>query len=195
MRAIVIGTHLERGKRADLRQSGSGPASESRRWSGFKHLQKWLGGLAIITAVIAPVQAQTVTLGWAASPGPNLAGYKLCYGSISGIYTNQTDVGNVTSKTVSGLKNGVTYYFATQENLETFKKSPAKYEPAYGGWCAYTVALNGDRVKVDPTLYKISDGKLYLFYNFNGENRKLKWERDERKLKVAADKHWREKMH
>ena len=90
---------------------------------------------------------------------------------------------------------GVTYYFATAENLETFKKSPAKYEPAYGGWCAYTVALNGDRVKVDPTLYKISDGKLYLFYNFNGENRKLKWERDERKLKVAADKHWREKMH
>jgi hypothetical protein len=73
-----------------------------------------LGGLAIITAVIAPVQAQTVTLGWAASPGPNLAGYKLCYGSTSGIYTNQTDVGNVTNKTVSGLKNGVTYYFAVK---------------------------------------------------------------------------------
>ena len=90
---------------------------------------------------------------------------------------------------------GVTYYFTTQENMETFKKSPAKYEPAYGGWCAYTVALNGDRVKVDPTLYKISDGKLYLFYNFNGDNRKLKWERDERKLKAAADRHWKEKMH
>ena len=35
---------------------------------------------------------------------------------------------------------GITYYFANAENLEEFKKSPGKYEPAYGGWCAYTVA-------------------------------------------------------
>jgi YHS domain-containing protein len=90
---------------------------------------------------------------------------------------------------------GVTYYFVNEANLEAFKKSPAKFEPAYGGWCAYTVALNGERVKVDPTVYKITDGKLYLFYNFNGENRLLKWNKEEQKLKPLADRHWREKMH
>jgi len=90
---------------------------------------------------------------------------------------------------------GVTYYFVNSANLETFKASPAKFEPAYGGWCAYTVALNGDRVKVDPTMFKITDGKLYLFYNFNGDNRMLKWNKDEKKLKSVADRHWQEKMH
>jgi YHS domain-containing protein len=90
---------------------------------------------------------------------------------------------------------GLTYYFATEENREEFKKSPAKYEPAYGGWCAYTVALNGERVKVNPSTYKITDGKLYLFYDFNGDNRLLKWNKDEQKLKSLANVHWKEKMH
>ena len=90
---------------------------------------------------------------------------------------------------------GITYYFANENNREEFKKAPAKYEPAYGGWCAYTVALNGERVKVNPTTFKIIDGKLHLFYNSNGDNRLLKWNKDEKKLKAKADVHWREKMH
>jgi YHS domain-containing protein len=90
---------------------------------------------------------------------------------------------------------GITYYFANAENVEEFKKSPPKYEPAYGGWCAYTVALNGERVKINPVSYKIIDGKLHLFYNFNSDNRLLKWNKDEKRLKAAADKNWLAKMH
>jgi YHS domain-containing protein len=90
---------------------------------------------------------------------------------------------------------GITYYFANAENVKEFEKSPAKYEPAYGGWCAYTVALNGSRVKINPAAYKIIDGKLYLFYNFNGDNRLLKWNPNEKKLKAAADRNWVAKMH
>lgn len=90
---------------------------------------------------------------------------------------------------------GITYYFANQENLDEFKKSPAKYEPAYGGWCAYTVALNGDRVKINPITYKIIDGKLHLFYNYNSDNRLTKWNKDEKKFKAAANKNWVAKMH
>lgn len=89
----------------------------------------------------------------------------------------------------------ITYYFASEANLEEFKKAPAKYEPAYGGFCAYTVALNGDRVKINPTTYKIVDGKLHLFYNFGGDNRLVKWNQDEKKNKAAADKNWVRKMH
>ncbi|HEX8040821.1 MAG TPA: YHS domain-containing (seleno)protein [Chryseosolibacter sp.] len=91
---------------------------------------------------------------------------------------------------------GITYYFVNAENVKEFEKSPAKYEPAYGGWCAYTIALNGDRVKINPVTYKIINGKLHLFYNFNGDNRLLKWNaRDEKKQKAAADKNWVAKMH
>jgi YHS domain-containing protein len=91
---------------------------------------------------------------------------------------------------------GIFYYFASAANRDEFKKSPGKYEPAYGGWCAYSLAKTGERVKILPTAYKIVDGKLLLFYNFNSDNRQLKWsEGDEKKLKAAADKNWEKSMH
>lgn len=94
------------------------------------------------------------------------------------------------------LHKGITYYFANPENLETFKKSPDKFEPAYGGWCAYTVAANGDRVKVNPVSYKIINGRLHLFYNFSSDNRLIKWNKDdENKLRTAANRNWVAGMH
>jgi YHS domain-containing protein len=90
---------------------------------------------------------------------------------------------------------GITYYFANEANRDEFKKSPGKFEPVYGGWCAYTVAKTGERVKVNPTTYKIVDGKLYLFYNFNGDNRLIKWNQEEKNLKVSGPKNWLRKMH
>jgi YHS domain-containing protein len=90
---------------------------------------------------------------------------------------------------------GIFYYFVNEANREEFVKAPGKYEPAYGGWCAYTVATTGERVKIMPNTYKIIGGKLHLFYNFNGDNRLVKWNKDEEKLKAAADKNWQRKMH
>ena len=54
-----------------------------------------------------------------------------------------------------------TYRFASQANLDTFKANPAKYEPAYGGYCAFGVSV-GAKFDADPTLWKIVDGRLYL---------------------------------
>jgi YHS domain-containing protein len=90
---------------------------------------------------------------------------------------------------------GIDYYFANAENMEEFKKTPGKYEPAYGGWCAYTVGVDGSRVKSDPATYKIVEGRLYLFSNSNGKNMLLAWNKNEAKLKAAADKNWIKKMH
>lgn len=88
---------------------------------------------------------------------------------------------------------GIVYYFSSQENLDTFKKSPDKFEPAYGGWCAYTMATTGQRAKIDPTSYRIIDGKLYLFYNFSGDNRLTKWTTspNRKSLVSMADKKWK----
>ncbi len=62
--------------------------------------------------------------------------------------------------------NGGTYRFASQENLNAFMAETAKYTPAYGGFCAYGVAL-GKKFDGDPHFWKIVDGRLYL--NLNGD--------------------------
>lgn len=90
---------------------------------------------------------------------------------------------------------GLIYLFSSNENMEEFKKSPAKYEPAYGGWCAYSMATQGKRVQIDPLTYKIVEGKLYLFSNQGGNNSLLRWNPSQTKYIVAADKNWVKALH
>ncbi len=85
---------------------------------------------------------------------------------------------------------GVTYYFINQANLDKFKANPDQYKPAYGGWCAYAMGESGEKVKVDPKTFKIVDGRLYLFYNFWGNNTLTDWNKNERILKSQADRNW-----
>ncbi|MDX2001720.1 MAG: YHS domain-containing (seleno)protein [Chitinophagales bacterium] len=85
---------------------------------------------------------------------------------------------------------GVVYYFVTQAHLDAFKKEPAKYEPQYGGWCAYAMGATGEKVSVDPLTYKVKDGKLYLFYNAFFNNTLPKWNANEAELKKKADAAW-----
>lgn len=86
---------------------------------------------------------------------------------------------------------GITYLFSSPANLNKFKSSPEKYEPAYGGWCAFAMGETGEKVKIDPRTFKILEGRLYLFYNFWGSNTLEDWNENERKLKEAADRHWK----
>lgn len=88
------------------------------------------------------------------------------------------------------FKDGdVTYRFTNLENLTAFKKDPKKYVPRYGGWCAYAMA-NGDFVDVDPKSFKISDGKLLLFYKGIWGNTLEKWNKDETSLYSKAEENW-----
>lgn len=86
---------------------------------------------------------------------------------------------------------GITYYFVNAANQSKFKANPEKYEPAYGGWCAYAMGETGEKVKVDLETYKIIDGKVYLFYNFWGNNTLKDWNANEKQLKAKADQNWR----
>jgi YHS domain-containing protein len=92
---------------------------------------------------------------------------------------------------IKSVHQGVTYLFSTPANLVKFKSNPHKYEPAYGGWCAYAMGETGEKVKIDPQTFKVLNGKLYLFYNFWGSNTLKDWEKNERKLKEAADHNWK----
>jgi YHS domain-containing protein len=59
---------------------------------------------------------------------------------------------------------GVTYRFATADNLKRFKADPAAYTPQFGGFCAMGVALD-KKLDGDPKIWKIVDGKLYVNVN------------------------------
>ena len=62
------------------------------------------------------------------------------------------------------VHRGATYYFASAEDKARFDKEPAKYEPAYGGFCAYGVSRN-KLVEIDPEAFQIVDGRLLLQYS------------------------------
>ena len=85
---------------------------------------------------------------------------------------------------------GVTYYFANAEDKELFKSNPAKYEPEYGGWCAYAMGAKGEKVTIDPETFKIINGKLFLFYNKFFNNTLKDWNKDENNLHTKADANW-----
>ena len=96
------------------------------------------------------------------------------------------------SSKIKTTYKGVTYKFSSEGNKSEFLNSPEKYIPAYGGWCAYAMGVDGSKVKVDPDTYKIVDDKLYLFYNFWGNNTLVSWNTNENQLKSAADKYWKQ---
>lgn len=93
-------------------------------------------------------------------------------------------------KSISYTHEGVTYYFTNETYKELFKKTPAAYEPQYGGWCAYAMGATGEKVEIDPETFKINNGKLYLFYNAYFNNTLPKWNKDETSLKSKADANW-----
>ena len=87
---------------------------------------------------------------------------------------------------------GATYRFVNIDNRDAFQANPEKYIPAYGGYCTY--AMGKDYLAdVNPTTFKILDGKLLLFYNKLFVNTLNRWNKDEETLFPNAEKNWEEK--
>jgi YHS domain-containing protein len=62
---------------------------------------------------------------------------------------------------ITSTYDGATYLFASREDKAEFDKSPAKFEPQYGGYCAYSMS-KGERHNIDPKAFHIYKGKLYV---------------------------------
>ena len=84
------------------------------------------------------------------------------------------------------VHDGITYIFVSEENKNKFEKNPHKYLPAYGGYCAYGVAV-GQKFVADPEVWKIQDGVLYLNLD---KNIQAKWEEEIGGNISKADKNW-----
>lgn len=93
------------------------------------------------------------------------------------------------SDTIASSYKGATYYFSSNENKATFEAAPEQYVPQYGGFCAVAVS-EGKTFPIDPNTYKITDDKLYLFYNGKLGNTKPQWDEDEQTRKAQADNYW-----
>lgn len=83
------------------------------------------------------------------------------------------------------------YYFSSKANLDIFKANPNKYEPQFGGWCAYAMGNSGEKVEIDPKTFKIIGGKLYLFYHTLFNNTLDTWNKNENTLLQQANTNWK----
>jgi len=61
----------------------------------------------------------------------------------------------------SSSYGGATYYFASADDKNAFDKSPAKYVPQYGGYCAHSMTKRKLR-DIDPNVFFVYKDKLYV---------------------------------
>ena len=112
------------------------------------------------------------------------------YDAVSYFETNKAVKG---SNQISVVWNGSTYYFVSTENKNIFEANPEKFLPQYEGYCALAVSY-GKKISIDPETFKISDGKLYLFFHGESGGRKINsietWNRNESRLLKKADQLW-----
>jgi len=65
---------------------------------------------------------------------------------------------------IPSVHNGATYRFTSAEHKAMFDADPAKYEPQFGGYCAYGTSKN-KLVEITPEAFNIVDGRLLLQYD------------------------------
>jgi YHS domain-containing protein len=74
------------------------------------------------------------------------------------------------SKPVKGLPEftathkGATYQFASAEHKQLFEKSPAKYEPQFGGFCGYAASIN-KLTPIEVEYFQVLHNRLILQHN------------------------------
>lgn len=144
----------------------------------------------LLTGILLLVVAATTFSQSISSKNLNLNDNKLAlagYDAVSYFQQKKAVKGKANFKVES---DGATYQFSSEANKNLFIASPSSYKPQYGGWCAYAMGAEGEKVDVDPETFKIKDGKLYLFYNRFFNNTLESWNKNEAVLKSNADKNW-----
>jgi YHS domain-containing protein len=80
----------------------------------------------------------------------------------------------------------VTYRFASAEHQQMFEKDPAKYEPQFGGYCAYGVT-QGHLAPIKVDAFEIVDGRLLMGYDANA---RTAFDKDQAGNLKIADHNW-----
>lgn len=95
------------------------------------------------------------------------------------------------NKAITAEHRGATYRFASPAHRDLFLKNPKRYEPAYGGWCAWAMK-DGEKVEVDPKSFIVKDDRLFLFYNGFIADTRSKWLKGDHNAEAATcDANWK----
>ena len=81
---------------------------------------------------------------------------------------------------------GAKYYFASADHKAVFDKEPAKYEPQFGGYCAYG-ASKGQPAPVKIEAWQIVNGRLLMQYDLGVRDT---FNKDQQGNLSKADQHW-----
>lgn len=85
---------------------------------------------------------------------------------------------------------GAVYRFASERNRDAFKANPERYEPAFGGWCAWAM-LDGEKVEIDPESFLIQNDRLLLFCKGFLADTRSKWSKGDTVAELTkADGQW-----
>lgn len=86
----------------------------------------------------------------------------------------------------SASHKGSKFHFSSQRHRDAFIRSPERYAPQYGGYCAYGLA-RGYKATTQPQAFTIVDDKLYLNYS---DEVMATWRRDTAGYIRKADANW-----
>ncbi len=111
----------------------------------------------IVAGLVLPVFAQTKCLVNLDSSGVAIQGYDPV-----AFFTDRKPVKG--DPKFLSKHDGAIYFFASKEHKDRFKADPAKYEPVYGGYCAYGVS-RGKLVEIDVNAFQLVNGKLLMQYS------------------------------
>ena len=82
--------------------------------------------------------------------------------------------------------NGAKYYFVSAEHKAAFDKEPAKYEPQFGGFCAYG-ASHGAKAPIKIEAWQIVNGRLLMQYDLDVKDT---FNKDQQGNLKKADQNW-----
>jgi len=144
--------------KSPLHTSTGPPSGVLPRFAQVTRLMMGMAGILMALLFLSPggLRGQTsggsytVNLAWDASTSTDVTGYLIHIGTASGTYTASIVVGNVTSGTVSGLAEGVTYHFTvTAFNAEGL-------ESGFSNEVNFKTGLHTSRIRI------AEDGKPVL---------------------------------
>lgn len=87
---------------------------------------------------------------------------------------------------ITAVYNDAIYRFASKKNRNLFVANPAKYAPAYGGFCAYGATF-GKKFEIDGKAFEVVDGQLYVNKNLSVYKT---WKEDVPGHIVESDAYW-----
>ena len=100
--------------------------------------------LAVMSLLVPAAHAGQVTVAWDPNPEPEVAGYKIYYGTTSGSYTASIDAGSATSAVISGLQDGATYFFSAVAYDNSNNESGFSNEITYAVPAAASASVGGE---------------------------------------------------